>query len=162
MKPLAIVIALLSSPVSGQELLFDSSIVQGCLNVANSAQAKLSCIGRSADYCMLATTGGQSTFGMSGCLSAEANWWDGQLNQTYQSMMAEARRIDADKPEYAPSQSVALRAMQRAWIPFRDAKCGFAMSQWAGGTGGGPANASCVMQETAEQTLFLQASRIGG
>ncbi|MEO0774677.1 MAG: lysozyme inhibitor LprI family protein, partial [Pseudomonadota bacterium] len=60
------------------------------------------------------------------------------------------------------SQEEALRAMQRAWIAYRDATCDYEYSQWGGGTGGGPALIGCIMRETGEQTLYLLASRLGG
>ena len=52
--------------------------------------------------------------------------------------------------------AVALRAMQRAWIGFRDATCDYERSLWGGGTGGGPATAACLMRMTGEQTLYLE------
>ncbi len=51
--------------------------------------------------------------------------------------------------------------MQRAWIGFRDAKCGYEAAQWGGGTGAGPASVTCHLHETARQMLYLQSSRLG-
>lgn len=114
---------------------------------------------------MTDTPGGQSTYGMGGCLSAEAEYWDAQLNAVYAQVRASARATDAEMAEIGAtvaSQEQALRAMQRAWIAYRDATCDYEYSQWGGGTGGGPAISACLMRETGEQTLYLQASRLGG
>jgi uncharacterized protein YecT (DUF1311 family) len=56
----------------------------------------------------------------------------------------------------APPPAVALREMQRAWIAWRDAACDYEVSQWGGGTGGGPAWSQCAMQMTGEQALALE------
>jgi uncharacterized protein YecT (DUF1311 family) len=56
----------------------------------------------------------------------------------------------------APSVAEALRGMQRAWIVYRDEACDYERAQWAGGTGGGPATAACLMQQTGEQALALE------
>jgi uncharacterized protein YecT (DUF1311 family) len=49
-----------------------------------------------------------------------------------------------------------LKAMQRAWIAYRDAACRHEQAQWMGGTGGGPARMSCHAHETAQQALRLE------
>jgi uncharacterized protein YecT (DUF1311 family) len=72
--------------------------------------------------------------------------------------LARARNFDAENGDFAPPSEPALREMQRAWIPFRDARCGFEMSLWGGGTGGGPAYAECLMIVTAEQALYLETA----
>ena len=46
--------------------------------------------------------------------------------------------------------------MQRAWIAWRDAACLYEVSQWGGGTGGGPAGADCMMRLAGEQALALE------
>ena len=65
------------------------------------------------------------------------------------------REVKAEGLEVA-SVAEALRAMQRAWIVYRDAACDYERAQWAGGTGGGPATAACLMQQTGVRTLELE------
>ena len=55
-----------------------------------------------------------------------------------------------------PPVAEALRAMQRAWIAYRDASCDYERAQWAGGTGGGPATAACLMRHTGVKALELE------
>ena len=55
-----------------------------------------------------------------------------------------------------PDLQQNLREMQRSWITYRDARCGFEFAQWDGGTGQGPALLACLMVATAEQTLVLE------
>ncbi len=156
---------LLAAPAAAQELVFSPRASEACLAGAPDPAARLACAGRSAARCMADTPGGESTVGMGGCLSRELDLWDARLNAVYGQLMDEARRADADNAEYgghAPSQAEALRDMQRAWIPFRDAKCAHARSLWGGGTGAGPAGVDCLMRTTAEQVIYLETSRMGG
>lgn len=161
----AILVAMLTitpAAVQAQELFFNPAPIIECMARAGDQSTRHACIGLGAEACMRATPGGDTTIGMSGCFDAELQWWDDMLNFTYQELMREAGAMDAEAPDYAPEQAPALRDMQRAWITFRDAKCSYERSQWGGGTGGGPATAACLMQETAEQVLYLEASRLGG
>ena len=156
--------AVLAAPAAAQELVFSTQATESCVAVAGSYAAWRRCIGASAERCMKETPGGYSTVAMGGCTAMEADYWDARLNTVYQQMMARARQADEENKEYggfAPSQAEALRAMQRAWIPYRDAKCAFERSLWGGGTGAGPAGVSCVMYTTAEQVLLLQESGLG-
>ena len=52
--------------------------------------------------------------------------------------------------------------MQRAWIGFRDAKCGYEARNGAAARGQVPARVSCLLHETARQMLYLQSSELGG
>ena len=156
-----VLLAALAGPVAAQELVFSSDAVEQCMAVNTDPRQ---CIGASANACMQATDGGETTVGMGGCLGREWQFWDTRLNAVYKQAMSGAKSIDAELEDLgssAPKQAPALRDMQRAWISFRDAKCDFERSQWGGGTGGGPATVACLMSTTGEQTLYLQAMRLG-
>ena len=151
-------LALMASPAAAQDLIFSPQATQACLASTQSYDARHACIGASAERCISDTPGGDSTYGMSGCLSAELDYWDARLNAAYAEVIGSARAMDADMAEIGAtvaSQEEALRAMQRAWITFRDARCAYEASTWGGGTGAGPATADCLMEETARQTLTL-------
>lgn len=156
---IALVFCATAGFAAAQDLQFSTQKMESCLGLTSDpVKEMLHCVGKAAEACMEASEGGYSTVGMVGCLDAEYQWWDRKLNQTYGEVMAAARAADRDKAEHAPSRVEALRAMQRAWIPYRDAKCGFARSEWGGGTGAGPAGVQCLLEETARQTLYLNAS----
>lgn len=153
-----------SGGASAQDLLFSPDQTEACLQSSGEANQR-QCIGLSANACMSNSSGGETTVGMSGCLDRELQYWDARLNAAYKTKMSEAKAIDvemADIGATVPSQSAALREMQRAWIPYRDGKCGFEYSQWGGGTGGGPAITACLMHETGEQALYLDNAGLGG
>lgn len=155
---LAAIVILFAAPAWAEEdaLVYSSSATEACLVEGKGDE----CIGLSAGQCMEETPGGYSTYGMGGCLSREADFWDARLNTAYQDLMAKAREADqfnAENQIGAASQADALKNMQRAWIPYRDARCEYEYSLWGGGTGGGPASVSCFMQMTAEQALYLEA-----
>ena len=105
------------------------------------------------------TPGGSSTVGMGYCLSQELDLWDARLNETYRALLTVERALDAETATLGasvPPRASALRDMQRAWIGFRDATCVYEYAQWGGGTGGGPANTSCLLRLTALQALELE------
>ena len=156
--------AVFAGMAGAQELSFDPAPTQGCLDQADwSGGPPYDCVGQAADACM-STGDGSSTVGMGYCLDAEWQWWDARLNRVYADLMAQNKEMDASMAGSAanlPSLARNLQAMQRAWIPFRDAACEYEMAQWGGGTGQGPALVGCLMIETGRQTLSMEA-RLGG
>lgn len=143
---------LAAGTVSAQDVLYSNHATESCL-ASGGGEA---CIGLSAEACMEATPGGWSTYGMSGCLNKEWEFWDKKLNAAYKVAMTSAKQLDSEHSGHIP-RAEALRAAQRAWIPFRDKTCEFEYSQWGGGTGGGPASVQCQMVMTGKQTLYLQS-----
>lgn len=150
---------LATETVAQDDVVFHTALVQQCFDKARSYGGSDSCIGSAADLCMEQNEGGFSTYGMSHCISLEAEWWDEALNFEYARVLSEAAVLDEElAAEGLPSVAEALREMQRAWITFRDASCAFEAAQWGGGTGAGPAYNSCVMGLTAEQAITLGGS----
>ena len=155
---LAPLMVLLAGSVAAQEIPFSAQLTESCLARAADPGAREACVGRSADAC-IHTPDGETTVGMGFCLGKEANVWDGRLNAAYAALMTMETAVETELKAMgsaAPSPAVALRQMQRAWIAWRDAACAYEVSQWGGGTGGGPAAAECVMQLTARQALALE------
>lgn len=156
---------LLAAPaLSAQDLRFSPAATEVCVARQEGPEGKRSCLGLSARLCMEATAGGSTTVGMSGCLDRERTYWDQRLNAAYETIQAKAKALDsemADLGSAAPETAPALRDMQRAWIAYRDATCGFEYSQWGGGTGGGPAGVSCALRLTGAQALYLESAWFG-
>jgi uncharacterized protein YecT (DUF1311 family) len=163
---LLVLIALMgwSGMAGAQDLSFDPAATVDCLDQADWTEGPpYDCVGQAADQCM-STSDGSSTVGMGYCLDAEWQWWDARLNRVYGDLMAQSKATDAavaGTEANLPSLAENLKAMQRAWIPFRDAACNYEMAQWGGGTGQGPALVGCLMMETGRQTLSMEA-RLGG
>ena len=151
-----------ASAQNADGLFYSHDATEICLANSETMSEKSECIGRSANLCMDETPGGYSTFAMGGCISLETAFWDARLNAVYKSVQAAAAAQDADAMQGAPSQTEALRAMQRAWIPYRDATCSYEAAQWGGGTGAGPAFGGCLMRMTGEQSLYLELGGLGG
>lgn len=149
---------LASEAVAQDDVVFHRELVQQCFDKARSYGGSDSCIGSAADLCMEQNEGGYSTYGMSYCISLEAEWWDEALNFEYSRVLSEAAFLDGELSEDLPSVAEALREMQRAWITYRDASCAFEAAQWGGGTGAGPAYNGCVMRLTAAQAITLGGS----
>ena len=147
-----------AGPAAAQDLVYADDATQTCLADAAPGD-RAACAGESAAACMRDTPGGDSTVGMGGCLDRERQFWDDALNAAYGDLMALYKTRDAEAAAggwNAPEQVPALKAMQRAWIAYRDARCDFERAKWGGGTGGGPATLQCLMAVTAEQTVLLQ------
>lgn len=143
---------------------FMPDATEACIIEANatspglSGHSVLDCVGSAAAACMM-TPGGDTTIGMIKCLNNELSYWDRRLNAAYAQRVAIAKEQDTEMRELGSSAASIeenLKAMQRAWISFRDASCLYEQAQWMGGTGGGPATMACHMQETARQTLKLE------
>ncbi len=154
-----ICLAFLAVPAAAQELPFSPEATEACLEVAEDRGAREACIGRSAEACY-SREGVYSNYAVGICYGAEADYWDVRLNTAYLAliraetdMLAEMNKIGATVPDTV----TAMREMQRAWIPFRDAACWYEYSTWGGGSGGGPANAECLMHQTGRQALVLEA-----
>ena len=148
----------LAMPAWAQDLIYSDAATRACLQGAPDSVAQEGCIGASARACMGATDAGGSTYGMSGCLERELTYWDGLLNAYYEVAIVRARKMDAETRTFSPGAAFAeqaLREMQRAWIPFRDAACEFARAQYGAGTGAGGAALSCHMDMTGKQALAL-------
>ena len=153
---LSILTLLLPAPALAQDLSFDAGASEECLINTGHAGNKSDCIGVSAGLCM-EQPGGDSTYGMGFCLDSELQYWDGLLNDSYQQLRAAMQASDADLPDHLAVQADGLRDMQRAWIAYRDARCGYEATLWQGGTGSGPAFLNCAMLLTGEQALYLSA-----
>lgn len=146
----------LPAPVLAQDLSFDANGTDECLFTTGHEGNKADCIGVSAGNCMQ-QPGGDSTFGMGFCLDNELQYWDDKLNGAYQQLRDVMQMSDASLPDNLAVQADTLRDMQRAWITYRDARCGHEASLWQGGTGASPAFLNCMMHLTAEQALYLFA-----
>ncbi len=155
MRAILVLLICLAPPAAAQDVIFEPGVTESCLD---TGKPLMTCVGAAADHCMEVSPGGSSTVGMGFCLEQEWLYWDGRLNDAYAVATKLARQTDAEMKDLGatvPSQEEALRAMQRAWIPFRDRKCDYVRSFWGGGTGGGPASIACLMRETARQSEFL-------
>jgi uncharacterized protein YecT (DUF1311 family) len=79
------------------------------------------------------------------CYRTETAIWDDLLNENYKKLLG---TLDDD-------QTVKLRAMQRAWIAYRDTTCGFYWDKIQG-TMAGPMGSACETRETARRAVLLQ------
>lgn len=121
--------------------------VEARLNTArDEAKSKPeSCIGIIANPCLGEDAHG-STAGMVGCQLREAAAWDARLNAAYKKIMASSQKPVVE----------GYRNAQRAWITYRDASCDASTAKYEGGTAGHIAHASCYMELTARQALWLE------
>lgn len=157
LKKLLVCIALFPTIAWGQDMDFDPAPAEACLGAAPADPA--TCVGRAAEACMTANPQGETTMGMGFCLSREWEWWEGRLEAAYAALLARHEAGDAEMTEIGatvPSVALALTEMHHAWIAFRDAACDYERAQWAGGTGGGPATAACLMRHTGVMALELE------
>ena len=84
------------------------------------------------------------TTGIVECTAALTKTWDGRLNKAYKALMAQEEG----------KQKQTLRDVQRLWIKYRDANCGF-YAQGAG-TISQVAAAECMRVLTKQRALELE------
>ncbi len=123
-------------------------VIYDCLEASRGSQRRdieHGCVGIVAQPC-LDKPQNQTTHGMAGCVRREDLIWDSLLNDWY-GMAGKAL------PKALRNE---LRKVQRAWIKWRDIKCGFERAKFEGGTMGIPISASCVMETTARRALELR------
>lgn len=133
-------------------------VLRGCYEAAADVSARADCVGLMSTECMDSQEGGHSTLGMTYCLNAEAEVWDGFLNAEYRAAQDWVKAADADEAAHFPAFAVRaekLLAAQRAWIAFRDAECALEYARWGSGSMRNIAHADCVMRMTAERTIQL-------
>jgi uncharacterized protein YecT (DUF1311 family) len=96
-----------------------------------------------ADPCM-APVGMAPDRTMADCFRIEGAIWNDLLNDNYQKLLA---TLDDE-------QTAKARAMQRAWIAYRDTTCGF-YDDKIQGTMSNMMHAACHTRETARRALLL-------
>jgi len=86
----------------------------------------------------------RSTQGIVECIAAQTEDWDQRLNAAYGALMK----------QQSAEQRTALRDVQRLWMRYRDANCGFYAA--AEGTISRIAAAECLRVMTASRALELE------
>jgi uncharacterized protein YecT (DUF1311 family) len=86
-----------------------------------------------------------STFGTADCYRVEWVIWDNLLNENFKTLMGS---LDEQ-------QNAKLKAMQHAWIAYRDTTCNFYMDKIQG-TMAQPMGAACATRETARRAMLLR------
>ena len=86
------------------------------------------------------------TADMHDCISAELEFQDKRLNENYSDYLK----------DLSPERRKKLLEVQRAWIKYRDLKCGFFYDPDGGGTISGILAGSCVLDMTAERADELK------
>ena len=150
---------LMATTAAAEDLPFSPDATVDCLADASDHGAREACIGRAAEACY-SREGIYSNFAIGVCFGAEADYWDARLNTAYATLIGTEIALAEDLEKdgvFAPDAVTALRDMQRAWMPFRDAACWYEVTTWGGGSGSGPASAECLMHMTGRQALALEA-----
>jgi uncharacterized protein YecT (DUF1311 family) len=91
------------------------------------------------------TREGSSNVGTADCYRLESAIWDNLLNENFKTLIG---ALDSQ-------QNTKLRAMQQAWITYRDTTCNFYMDKIQGSMAI-PMGAACAARETARRALLLR------
>ena len=147
----------LAPPVAAQDFTIDAHLIDRCLPLHDNPMA---CVGRQADACILRNGNGPNMV-VGACFEAEAAVWDAWLNTAYRDLVRLARDREAADMGYEEGNlQIALQEMQRAWITYRDASCGNALTLAAPfGSAAGPAYYECMTEHTARQYFILRGLR---
>ncbi|MGV8806076.1 MAG: lysozyme inhibitor LprI family protein [Polaromonas sp.] len=104
--------------------------------------------GQSRQYAACMDKSGATTMGMIECMTEENRRQDARLNKAYKALMA-------DLP---PARQAQLQQVQRAWIKYRDANCGF-YDDPDGGTLARVSANDCMMSATTRRAQELESFR---
>lgn len=96
-----------------------------------------------ANPCM-GDPGSKSDGAMADCYEIEGVIWDDLLNTNYKTLLGE---LDEE-------QTAKARAMQRAWLAYRDTTCRFYDDKIQGSMAG-MMMAACITRETARRAMLL-------
>ncbi|QBF26343.1 DUF1311 domain-containing protein [Pseudomonas tructae] len=88
------------------------------------------------------------------CMQQALKRSDRQLNELYHALVA--RFKDEGATPGRPTQDLALKKAQRAWIAFRDASCEFETYESVGGSGYGTIHTHCLLQQTQARVEYLK------
>jgi len=91
------------------------------------------------------TSAGNTNLGTADCYRVEWVIWDNLLNENFKNLMG---ALDNQ-------QTAKLRAMQQAWIAYRDTTCNFYMDKVQGSMAI-PMGTACAARETARRALLLR------
>lgn len=97
-----------------------------------------------AEPCTKKRSGNADTATVADCYRIEGSIWDGLLNDNYKSL------LDA----LDDSQAAKARAMQRAWVAYRDTTCQFYDDKIQGSMAI-TMHAACVTRESARRAMLL-------
>ncbi|WP_233417267.1 lysozyme inhibitor LprI family protein [Halovulum marinum] len=141
-----------AAPAAASDI--DIRAIDQCANAANSMVELEACIHWPVDACQKAASNRGADSG-SGCIGRIARYWDERLNLQYETLegLEEVRTLE--NPRAATSgQEAALLEMQRAWLDFRDAACGYHQMDYS--RGAEAAHAHCMAVLTARQAFYLE------
>jgi uncharacterized protein YecT (DUF1311 family) len=87
-------------------------------------------------------------------LCARLDWEaaDAELNLAYEAALETAAEADASFPN---DVEAALRAAQRAWLPYRDAACEAEAALWGGGSAEPMIRSGCLAMVTRQRAEEL-------
>lgn len=91
------------------------------------------------------------------CAGMDYKAADAELNRIYRSVIAHMKDIDADLPPELKGAEKALRAAQRAWIPYRDKACESYGFLARGGSMESMLVGHCLTEVTRNRTRELKA-----
>jgi uncharacterized protein YecT (DUF1311 family) len=155
-KYLACAFAMLTSPVAA-EVNYDPMVLEVCMGHFEADQAQATCIGWGTQACLrdlIANTPAT----VAACTAAEAQDWDNRLNDLYATTIVQQKIYEQVLQSHGHVGAVPedlLRDMQRKWVVYRDAACGWDQILWNSGQGTETAQVDCMMQLTAQQFLYL-------
>ena len=90
------------------------------------------------------------------CAGRDYRSADAELNRVYKAAIAQMKQMDAALPPQLKGAAKALRAAQRAWIPYRDKACESFGFQARGGSMESMLVATCLANLTRDRTRELK------
>lgn len=143
-------IFLFTSPTYSDDLHINVERIENCMEFS---QNRYECIGLAAGVCSGLPSGG-SLKGMQTCTELERAYWIAHANDTLSELRTIAAAVDKSR-EGNPNHigiNAGVTDMHRGWENFRDAICTI---KDQGQEDGALSKSHCLMQQDAEQALYL-------
>ncbi|MDQ2095392.1 lysozyme inhibitor LprI family protein [Rhodalgimonas zhirmunskyi] len=161
---LGLSVAVLTGAAQAQQVIkFSPEATVACIAQAKTEGTRMDCVGTSAKACFNRIKG-RSTGDIAACMAQETNFWQRRMDKALDAMREKAKAEDAAfmktaKAKYVPFKLTEdLETMQERWAAFREARCAVEAMMRRGTRFTSTAAASCVMQETARQAMFLETA----
>lgn len=144
--------AMADTPEESQNACFEASAMAGKV---------LPCVPEAAEACLQTIPGygkiGADPAAITECIAPVAAWWDHKATAEYERVLAAYLEMEGGNGgvQMAPDRSEALKALQAAWLAYRDAKCANEVAGFGIGAGAPMAAESCRLWESAEHAVYL-------
>jgi len=159
MRFICIVVVLVSTAASAQDVNFDPLVLRQCLIGADDPQT---CAGQMAEACVMATPHHPELFKEDLCAIVEGLEWEAYVADVASKIIAASKEADAGAKGWTanlPKQSETFVRAQDNWTAHRDASCAYEGARLGGDDRRRVTESLCRLRMNSERFVTLQEFR---